>query len=238
MANQPATITALNQHWITLSQSSALCRRLRVWRQEIPAITARTPDELVMAARTRPSGAHDCPVLTALVSLAHSDDLALHVVVQAMLPRWCAIIASTHRPGLSRDDLAALVVSIGTETILRCDVDAASTPTDYRLWSDTRRRVHRHLASHYPTVETPTDPTDLAAIAGPDMSAEGEETVADLVAWIRHRSDLSANTALLVAVTRTTTTTLQQVSDATGIAYNTLARRRARAERRLAVALA
>lgn len=238
MAHPPATIIALNTYWDGVSQSPALRRRLCVWRREFPAIIGDTPDEVVAAARDRPVGVRECPTLDALVRLAPSDELALQVVVQAMLPRWCAIIARTQRPGLSRDDLASVVVSIGTETILKCRIGAARTPTDYRLWSDTRHRVHRHLARHYPAVESPTDPANLAHIPAVDMPPAGDTEAAELEAWIRDRSDLSADIARLVAMTRTTTASLHDIAAATGVAYNTLARRRARAERRLAAALA
>ncbi len=229
------TVQALNRQWERLVDSSELRRRIRSWHSKIPAIPDLTPDDLVATAATRPRGT-DCPALDALVALAQSDQLALQVVIRAMLPRWIAIMsAAPNRGRLTLDEIASIVVSIGTETILECDVEAATTPTDYRLWSDTRHGVHRHLNRHYPTAEEVTDPDALTRLAPPTWDSD-HVPVRDLIAWIAARADVPVETAHLIAATRTGQVSMDDVAAATGVNYATLAKRRARAEHRLRLA--
>jgi len=230
-------IETLNRHWASVADSSAMSRSLRSWRREFPCVVARSPEELVASVRTRAAGQRDCPVLDALVERARSEELALEVVIQAMLPRWCAIIATTRHPGISRDELAAVVVSLGTESILTCCPGTASTPTDYRLWSDTRHRVHRYLARKHPVREAPRCPAILAVqhagstVDVPIASAE------DLGRWISLKTGVSMSVARLVATTRLGETTLLAEARAEGAKYATVAQRRARAEQKLRHAL-
>lgn len=228
----PPTIRALNRQWHTLAASSQLRHRIREWHHKVPVIPNSPPDVLVAIASNRSPGA-DCSVLDALVALAQSDELALHITIRAMLPRWISVMAAAPARGrLTRDEVAAIVVSIGTETILECRVDSSSTPTDYRLWSDTRHRVHRHLARHYPTAEAVTDPDVLTRLAPSTMDPD-DVTVEDLTAWIFARIDVPAETAHLIAATRAGQISLDDIAAATGTSYAAVAKRRARAEDKL-----
>lgn len=237
MTMQVDCIAALNRHWAEVAGTSRMSRSLRKWRSEIEGVRARTADELVDEARFRPPGQRECCVLDELVRRTSSEELALDVVIQAMLPRWCSIIASTRHQGLSRDEIASLVVSLGTETILMCRVESAITPTDYRLWSDTRHRVHRYLARYHPPNEMPHSPVILATRHAESLRDEPPATCQDLGRWISRVTGVPRSVATLVATTRTGATTLDAIAQAEGVKYSTVAQRRARAERRLRHAL-
>lgn len=237
MTSQLRTVAALNYHWTEIATSPAMTRSLRRWRRDIPPIDAVTADELVAAARDRPPGQRDCPVLDALVCLAGTEELALSVVVQAMLPRWCSIIARTRHPGLSREETAAVVVSVGTETILTCLPASAATPTDYRLWSDTRHRVRRYLARNHPVRETPWSPADLTHRQADARHDQPCMTSQEVSSWIVAQTGVSPSVAHLVASTRMGETTLHAEAVSQGVKYGTVAQRRARAEQKLRRAL-
>lgn len=237
MARQLEPIAALTRHWGQVCRSPEMTRALRRWRREVPVVSARTPDELVAAARQRSPGHRDCPVLDALVAMAKSEELALEVVVQAMLPRWCSIIAGIRHPCLSRNEIASLVVSLGTETILKCRPETASTPTDYRLWSDTRHRVHRYLGRMHTLAEVPHASSNLAMWARQAGPADRAVSSDDLAGWVSRKAGVSMPVARLVVATRLGETTMHEVAAVEGAKYSTIAQRRARAERRLRHAL-
>lgn len=229
-------IRDLNDEWRQLAVSRRLRARLDAWAAADPVLAFDDPNELVAAAARRVDGQRSCAVLDGLVARSASDALALRVAVQAMLGRWCALIDRLSR-GDDLDEVAALVVTVGTEMILACRPDTARTPLDMRLWSNTRRKVLRILKRER---ARPEDLTEQAELDRHDVQASTAwrgHDLEELLSWVAARAELDMGTARLVVLTRVSGVPLSEIAAHTGVAAATLRQRRHRAERRLAAAI-
>lgn len=230
-AASTATIVQLNTQWSTLVDSARLRRAIATWNRRAPSIPDVPAAELVELAANRSPGERTCSVLDALITLAYEDELALRTVIQAMLPRWVSIVQAINHPTVGRDEVAALVVAIGTEVLLDCRSRPSTVPTDYRVWSKTRQRTRRHLDRWHPAAEAVTDPEEFQRImaVGSDEQTTGR-SLDELAEWVAHTARVSPAAARVVVGTRTGAVTLAEAATATGSTYAAVAKRRARAE--------
>lgn len=226
----------LHQEWRELSASRQLRAQMIRWAAIDPALAIDDPDALVAAAAAPNDGSRSCPVLDALAVRVVDDPLALRVVIQAMLPRWCALISRFSR-GRDLEEVASLVVAVGTEMILACPPGTAETPTDMRLWSNTRRKVLRVLQAERRRPEQPTDHDELERHSLPAPDSWGQRELDELLSWLADRGQLDVGTARLVLLTRVAGVSLRELAAQTGVAVDALRQRRRRAERQLSAAV-
>lgn len=227
-------IRELETEWRALSLSRPIRRQLASWAAQDPRLDHPDADALVAAARHRSPGEVTCETLDALLVRAGAEPLALRIAIQVMLPRWCALIASL---GGAPDEVAMLVVAVGTEQLLRTDPrDGTTTPTDWRLWCNTRRQVLRALQRDRDHARNLVDPPDIPAPDGGELSEAFE--VDELLRWVAASARVDLSDAQLVVLTRVGGVPLVEVARSRGTSPATLRQHRSRTERKLRSRLA
>jgi hypothetical protein len=238
---------AMDREWAVLAASRGYRRRLRVWADQEPALDFFTGDQLIKAVR-----GHESAALEALARLAAAgEQLALRTALQILLPRLMYLAG---QPSLDfagqadMDERLAILVDLAGQQLLSCEPGSASTPYDFRLWSNIRRAFSRGHARALQCAIAEVALDDVAghedqdavlaaiglstpAPAGDDLDLQG------LAEWVAATARVSMDTATLVAVTRVGGIKMSALAEAEGVAANGLVVRRRRAERKLAMAL-
>jgi DNA-directed RNA polymerase specialized sigma24 family protein len=231
----------LQRDWAALSLDPAANRRLAVWRVEDSALAGLDDLGAVQAAahdRTDPVGAD--LVLAALARRAPGDDLAARVLLCLLLPGTKALAKrlwwlddATERASAA---VAAVYERIRTYPIARRPARIAAN-----ILADARQQLIRHARPH----QLPADRVPLdAELEGslPPSPARSEPTPAeellDLLRWAVGAGHLSAEQARLIAASRVADVSCEELGAQVGLCAHSLRRRRQRAERALARAVA
>ena len=233
--------------WETQSTSRRYRRRLRQWARREPALAVDAPQALIEATNFYAKGNHEqdraCAVLEALARLSQAgDELATLTILRILVPRLTVLVDQYHRPDLDVDDRSAMALTIAGETVARCVPGTASTPYDFRLWSNIRKRFGRHVSAHcrrssrLDLVE-PTVLVDRADTARQHSDRVVDDDIGELCGWVAERAALDLGTARLIVLTRVGGVAVEDLVDIEGWCAQTLWKRRKRAERRLETAL-
>ncbi len=233
--------------WDRQKETRLYRTRLRQWARSEPALDVAHGEELIAATNFYAKGNEEqdraCAVLEALARMSQTgDDLATLTILRALMARLTILADRYGRPDLDGGERAAMVLMIASETVATCVPGTATTPYDFRLWSNIRRRLGRHIAAHSRRVDhlDLTDPFSLAdhpGTVGREFPVV-DDHIGELCEWVAERAELDLGTARLIVLTRVGGVAVEDLVDIEGWCAQTLWKRRKRAERRLAQALA
>ena len=236
----PPTIFAeLDSDWATLAESAAATTALRRWRRQEPALAPfSTMAELVQAAHRRGAPAECDRILAALARRAGSDSLAARTLLQLLLPGARALSRRLWWLG-GPEERAAAVVGALYERIRTYPFARRPAKVAANALADVKQRLLReaphHRPAELPSVELVED--GLAASAPADQPSAAEELL-ELLDWAVAGGHVSRRDACLIAQTRIADVPIGELGRREGLEAHSMRRRRQRAERRLAVAVA
>jgi len=245
--------------WGSVAASRQFRTRLREWATAHPALDYPEGTHLLDAALNGDDETR-CAILEALAKLAPVDELAMRTAIQALLPRLVYLVNRTNRSPIDIDDRAATVMVIAHETLVGCQPGTAGTQYDLRIWSNIRKRFIRHLDAVDRSLDAESERFGLMAVSGGDQTdshswtaldsamqsalAHEPESIsnamelAELCDWVAARARIDLGTARLVVLTRAGGVPVEDLIGSEGASSQSIRRRRLRAEKRLATALA
>ena len=227
-------IRRLDAEWRILSQSKWLRDRLRVWSADDARLTFNNGDELVEAAQRRDvaSWAERDQVLSALLERAVDDGLARRVALQVVLPGLQSLIVGIR--GWDVEERSARVVATALDVISSCATEPAGTQPNFRIYTNTRRRVLRAaLRARSEPVVFVEDYRNLDVGSESTEASADEQRIEALVDWVQQRAHLREDAARLLVMSRAGGFSIDELASTEQVDPQTLRQRRLRAERRV-----
>ena len=227
-------IRRLDAEWRILSDSRWLRDRLCAWSADDPRLAFYDGNQLVAAAQRRDvaSWAERDQVLSALLERAVDDSFARRVALQVVLPGLKSLIGSIR--GWDVEERSAWVVATALDVISSCATEPAGTQPNFRIYTNTRRRVLRAavrarsepvvFVEDYRNLDVGSEPTDASA---------DEQRIEALVEWMRERAPVREDAARLVVMSRAAGFSIDELASTEQVDPQTLRQRRLRAERRV-----
>lgn len=223
----------LNRDWETTARGRSAHRALMRWKESEPALRfAHSFDELVEVAHCRRQDESDA-VLTALLRLGAGDDVALRVVLHAVMPGLISHARRFIRAGCTPDEVAAALVAAAWERIRWYPLERRPRSIGANIVLDAQQLAR---ASLFRTLDMETP----AAIM-PAPTAGWPDPTGRLLSFLERavRSGIvSAADARLIVATRVQGVPLRELAATEGIQTNSLRRRRLRIEAALSMAAA
>lgn len=206
-----------------------LAEALRGWGEPEPLLRrfGGEPEQLFAFLRTEPSAERD-QVFCALLRLAKQEQLAGLVVLEALLPGLKASLGRTLIAAGESDELLALLLESAWRLIVAYPVERRPSRVAANLLLDIRKQTLRQLPEHRHNRSR--------HLAGRDPAAAPARPARDLELPLRRAvaaGALSEQEAELILRSRVDRVPLPKLAAEQGVAYITLYKRRARAERRL-----
>jgi DNA-directed RNA polymerase specialized sigma24 family protein len=222
-------ILQLATTWRRGFAGARLASELRRWGAREPLLRrfGGEPERLFAFLRSEPSADRDA-LFCALLRLAKREQLAGLVVLEALLPGLKASLGRTLIAAGESDELLALTLANAWKLIVDYPVERRPARVAANLLLDIRKQTlrqlprHRHSSAHH--------------LAGRDPGSTPLRAPRDLELPLRRAvaaGALSEAEAELILRTRVDRLPLPRLAEAQGVAYITLYKRRARAERRL-----
>lgn len=235
-------ISTLEHEWNRTSTTPSARRAARRWAAAEPILNAPTPADLVNSVRAAPSHHRAQATVNALARVAaHGDPLAARTALQIVLPlvskRTIRAMAAVGYANQLQPDAHAEAVAAALDRIHRLP----SQPTPTPLWSierAVRARLNIWLRQHHNRIDEPTDPTEIPEPEPARSQAEpnpGEELLGILEDAVSS-GELRIIDASLIAITRISDTTFEDLGRGGSWRPATYSRRRQRAEAALAAA--
>ena len=184
------------------------------------------PERLLAFLSSEPTAERD-QVWCALLRLAKHEQLAGLVVLEALLPGLKASLGRTLIAAGEGDELLALLLANAWRLIVDYPVERRPTRVAANLLLDIRKHTLRQLPRHR---------SRSAHLAGRDPDATPTGAARDLEQPLRRAvaaGALSEAEAEVILRTRVDRVPLPRLAEQQQVAYITLYKRRARAERRL-----
>jgi DNA-directed RNA polymerase specialized sigma24 family protein len=226
-------ISALEREWDALAVGP-LTRRLRLWAEQEPALAPFPTAQALLRSLRRLRGQHasENAILAALLRQARTDRLAGRVALHALLPGLKGLAGRLLLEAGEREELWSLLLAHAWARI-------RSYPLEERP-----RRIAANLlldAAHATLAELAEERRRCARRADiePASRAPVEETaeVEVVLARALRAGALSREEAILILRTRFEGVPLISLAPEVGVPYQTLKKRRQRAERKLLVFL-
>jgi hypothetical protein len=226
-------ILQLATTWRRGYAGTRLGEQLRAWGEREPVLRrfGGEPERLFAFLRTEPSADRD-EVFCALLRLAKSEQLAGLVVLEALLPGLKASLGRTLIAAGESDELLALMLANAWKLIVGYPVERRPSRVAANLLLDIRKHTLRQLPRHRHS--------GTQRLAGRDAGAAPAAGSRDLELPLRRAvaaGAVSEAEAELILRTRIDRVPLPKLAAEQGVAYITLYKRRARAERRLLLLL-
>jgi DNA-directed RNA polymerase specialized sigma24 family protein len=229
--NERSTVDPLSQlerEWPSLA--ARIDHHLQAWRMREPVLAPfATSRQLVRSLHD-----HDADprgkdaVLAGLLRLGNGDPAARRLVLQALLPGLKTAAAATVLDQRDRDDLVQLLLGCAWERICAYPLERRPARIAANLLRDTRSEALRGFEGELKRRrELPERPLERV----PD-----EQREVDLEAPLKRAvaaNAITAQEAELILRSRIDDEDLHALAREAGVAYNTLAVRRLRAEKRL-----
>jgi hypothetical protein len=234
----PTLFVALAADWARIERSQATLAALRRWQDCEPALAGlATMADLVAEVEQRGCPARSDAMLAVLARLAADDDLAARTLLQLLLPGAKALCRRLWWLG-DQEERAAAVVGALYERIRTYPWQRRPARIAANLLADTGQQLRR--AARHRLAEVPLP--ELAEEALPDSRAgsasEATEELVELLGWAATSGALSRAQVRLIGQTRVADTPFHELGRLEGLGAHTIRRRRQRAERQLAAALA
>lgn len=206
-----------------------LAHQLRGWGEREPVLRrfGGEPERLFAFLRTEANAERD-EVFCALLRLAKTEQLAGLVLLEALLPGLKASVGRTLIAAGETDELLALMLANAWTLIVGYPVERRPARVAANLLLDIRKQTLRQLPRHRPSRSehlAGRDPRAAAAAGGRDLEVPLRRAVS--------AGALSEAEAELILRTRVDRVPLPRLAEQQRVAYITLYKRRARAERRL-----
>jgi len=228
----PVPVTRLESDWRRELAGPLLADHMRGWRKRQPALRPFTnPAALLGYLRHSRPGEREDAVLLALLRCARGDLLAARFVLHAMMPALKRISAGVLIDAGEQAELWSTLLYCAWERIRSYPVQRRPRRVAANLRLDVLHdlvRAHR-LDNAQRRLVVPCPPALLPAVSV--LRAAGGVDV--LLARAVRAGALSASEAELIAATRIDGRSLISLATRTGVPYDALRMRRARAERRL-----
>lgn len=220
-------IVQLTKSWRQGFAGQRLAKQLRCWAECEPTLLrfAGDPARLFAFLRTPPSAERD-RVFCALLRQAQRDELAGLVLVEALLPGLKTHLGRILVDAGESDELLALLLKNTWEQIASYPLERRPSRVAANLLLDIRKQTLRELGQqrHFAN-QDPVARCEPAAAVAADIEAPLRRAVA--------AGALSGNEAELVLQSRVDGRPLVEIAAELGLAYITVYKRRAKAERRL-----
>ena len=235
---QATVFTLLDADWALVQHSSEATEALRRWRRDDQALASLGDlSALVAAAERRGVPERTDAILSALARRAPDDGIAARVLLQLLLPGARAMARRLWWIG-TPDETAAAVIEAVYERIRTYPWQRRPAKIAANVLADATQRLLRARRGWLD--EVPYEELDeraLTAVQGVETNDSAEELIG-LLDWAQRGGHLTPAEVRLIAQTRILDTSLEDLSRDEGIAVNSMRRRRQRAERKLADAVA
>ena len=220
-------IVQLASTWRQGPGRARLNTRLRAWSSEEPSLVRfeGSAERLFRFLRTEPSTERD-RVFLALLRQARRDECAGLVLLEALLPGLKSLLGRILVDTRESDELLAVLLKNAWEQIATYPLERRPNRVAANLLLDIRKQTLRELGyqRHFAS-EQPITRRDAAPSIGADIEAPLRRAVA--------AGALSQDEAELVLQSRVDRRPLAEIAAELGLAYVTVYKRRAKAERRL-----
>lgn len=237
VASETKTIRYLQDEWQRVADSEELFASVKRWTHHHPLLASRSPNEIISLV-VQPGWDRERKRDEALgCLLQHSHEpLSQLMVIQSLLPQVTHLIDKSWIH--DTDEFAAYVIAMIAEMISgwqKQDIICVH----WWLYRNIQTRVlqSRQILRQFWQHETQMNDTPIEEKAKliPEPAPEpGTSTsLPDLISLVMQQGDLDRLTAELVVLTRTGCLTVESMSRTTGLAPQTLRRKRLRAEKRL-----
>jgi DNA-directed RNA polymerase specialized sigma24 family protein len=222
-------ILQLASSWRRGYAAKQLAEALRHWGEREPSLRrfGGEPERLFAFLRSEPSAERDA-VFCALLRLAKCEQLAGLVLLEALLPGLKGSLGRTLIAAGEGDELLALMLANAWKLIVGYPVERRPSRVAANLLLDIRKQTLRQLPRQRrnPREQPRTcEPAASGRLPGSDLELPLRRAVA--------AGALSEAEAELILGTRIDGASLPKLAAEQGLAYITLYKRRARAERRL-----
>ena len=237
IAAETTTIRYLQNEWQRVADSEELFASVKRWTHGNPLLAHRTPAEIISFV-IRPDWHRERKRDEALgCLLEHSHEpLSQLMVIQSLLPQV------THLINRSRiheaDEFAAYVIAIVTEMLSSWQKQDIVC-VHWWLHRDIQTRVTQIMQIWQQFWQHETEINETLMEEEPELMTEpasepgASASLPDLISLVMQQGSLDRLTAELVVLTRTGCLSVETISRTTGLAPQTLRRRRLRAEKRL-----
>lgn len=237
IASETTTIRYLQNEWQKVADSEELFASVKRWTHGNPLLAHRTPAEIISFV-VQPGWQRERKRDEALgCLLEHSHEpLSQLMVIQSLLPQV------THLINRSRiheaDEFAAYVIAIVTEMISSWQKQDIVC-VHWWLYRNIQTRVTQIMQIWQQFWQHETEINETLMEEEPELMTEpasepgASASLPDLIALVMQQGSLDRLTAELVVLTRTGCLSVETISRTTGLAPQTLRRRRLRAEKRL-----
>lgn len=237
IAAETTTIRYLQNEWQRVADSEELFASVKRWTRRNPLLAHRTPAEIISFV-IRPGWARERKRDEALgCLLEHSHEpLSQLMVIQSLLPQVTHLIDRSWIH--DADEFAAYVIAIVTEMISgwqKQDIVCVH----WWLYRNIQTRVLQsrqiwlQFWQHEAQMNEARIEEEAEQIPEPAAEPGTSASLPDLIALVMRQGSLDRLTAELVVLTRTGCLSVETISRTTGLAPQTLRRRRLRAEKRL-----
>jgi len=237
---QHSLLVQLQHDWAALAVEPAANRRLAAWRGEDAALAGLDDLTAVQAAahdRDDPAGADR--VLAALARRAPADDLAARVLLCLLLPGTKALANRLWWLDDSTERASAAVAAV-YERIRTYPYERRPARIAANVLADARQQLTRGARRQPPADPLPFDAEIEDALPpawGRPEPTPGEELL-HLLGWAVAGGHLTAEQGRLIAASRVADVPCEELGEQEGLCAHSLRRRRQRAERTLARAVA
>jgi len=242
-ATQTPTIQLLAADWETTVKSPQLENSVRRWTCHHPVLSAKAASEIIQLIAQPCWSYMKLRDETLSCLLKHgSEQLSQRAVLQSLLPQVIHMVDKSKAPDL--DEQAAYVVSVASEQIAhfkRHDI----TCVHWWLYQTIKRQIQRNalVRRQQQFKEQCLSQNFLDSLEEdslifcwqqiPAQSASNSAKIADLINLITTQGEIDRLAAEIIVLTRTEALTVSAMSTATGLAPDTLRKKRLRAEKRL-----
>ena len=237
IAAETTTIRYLQDEWQKVADSEELFASVKRWTHRHPLLAHRTPAEIISLV-VRPGWHRERKRDEALgCLLEHSHEpLSQLMVIQSLLPQVTHLIDRSWIR--DADEFAAYVIAVITEMISdwqRGDIICVH----WWLYRNIQTRVlqstqiWRQFWQHEAQMNETRIEEEAEQIPETAPEPGTSASLPDLISMVMQQGSLDRLTAELVVLTRTGCLTVESMSRTTGLAPQTLRRRRLRAEERL-----
>jgi DNA-directed RNA polymerase specialized sigma24 family protein len=220
-------IVQLGSTWRQGAAGARLNTRLRAWSADEPSLVRFTgsAERLFRFLRSEPSAERD-RVFCALLRQARRDELAALVLLEALLPGLKSLLGRILVDTRESDELLAVLLKNTWEQIATYPLERRPQRVAANLLLDIRKKTLQELGHQRRTAsEQPLTRREAAATIGADIEAPLRRAVGV--------GALSDTEAELILQSRVDRRPLAEIAAELGLAYVTVYKRRAKAERRL-----
>jgi hypothetical protein len=236
-------LNTLERDWRTVSDTPSARRTARRWAMSDPILAAASPGDLVTSVRGAPSHHRAQATVNALAQLAAGGDtLAARTALQIVLPlifhRTIRALAAVGYSSQLQADAHAEAAAAALDRIYRLRAQPTPTP----LWSierAVRSRLSIWLRQHHNRPDHPTDPKILPEPDPTriDTDLAPAEQLLKILSEAVNDGAITAGDASLVATTRISGTSFEDLARSGSRRPITYSRRRRRVEATLAEAV-